>query len=948
MKRLPVHVLFVVVFLACLLVALSGHNPPVRAQNGSPANQADVTVGQSSNAPRVDRYRPENIVITAHEDGFEATWSTQRPTSATILYGTSISEMTSSVPSTYPRGTAHQVSVGGLEAYRVYYFTIETSHGRYGVNGSPFKLITDPSQNAPPIQTAERLSGDFQSPPLVEAADAVESETNAETLPGSAADPRPVQELPPLSADAVLSDGQFVFGPNVDGFDAASYIAQNMPALAPHTRDIEQSAAVYSINPRVLLTMIELGLVTPGGSDSDAAARSAAPRADFPAQLDRVALAMFNAYYQHLRDVSPRALGARNIAPITLQNGAEIFVAPDTNAGSYAILSAIGAGAASPDEFTALAGATEAGGFLQTYRRLFPGDDPLSQANQIMIPGSTDATPPVGLFQLPYQVGQAWRFNGIHGPTGPVPPYSSIDFWPVTNSFTTYWNTVNAATSGTFNRTPTWSTCQVEVKDASGWSAVYYHLEGIPSSLANGTFVAKNTQIGLRADTEAEAECHGGDWGNISHVHFTLKYNGAYQDLNGASLAGWTVNRGSATAYSCTSLTFTKGTATRTCGSWTLNHPDGDNNTIASGQTYSGAIAPNYDSDRYSFYGQQGQQVQIWMTRVDSSALDSYVRLYDSTDVLVTYDDDSAGSFNSYINFTLPKTDTYQIIGTSYYNGSGGSYQLKLQLTTPSLCTPNSDQVALFIDDNYLGSCVVKNIGVYPTVASIGLPNDSVSSVKVGSNVRLRLFDNEYYTGPNSTFYSNDAVLSNDAIGNDKVSSLRVEKRYAANLALNRPAWASSVESSSTPAYLANDGNTGTRWSSKHSSTNVTEQWRVDLGSVQMFDQVKIRWEAAYAATYFIGWSNDAVNYTGYNVSVSAPGDYTYWLNQRSARYVIVIMYTHAPCCANFSIWETEVYSTTRAAIKSGEYLSPTNGLDNPQVVQPVGELTTIQIPPTE
>lgn len=951
MKHLPVRPVLVAVVLACLLVAMGGLYPAVQAQNGSIVGQSDTTAYQSPNAPRVDRYRPENFVITARETGFEVAWDTARSTDALILYGPSIHEMTARVDSMYPRGTNHRVIVDGLEAYKVYYFVVVTPHGRYGANGSPFKLITTPDQvgmDSPP-QTPERVPSDFYSATPSDPIDAVITEPQPEDAPDFSANPRPAEALP-LAADALLSDGQFPFGPNVDGFDTASYIAQNMPELTPHAGKIEEAAAIYSINPRVLLTFVELGLLAQGDLPAEAAQRSAAPRTGFVERLDQLALTLFDAYYGYLHDVSPQALEARHIPPITLASGEAMAVAPQTNAGSYAILSAIGTQAASVEKYTALTSVTEERGFLQTYHRLFPGDDPLSQANHVLIPGAADAIPPVGLFQLPYPVGQAWQFNGIHGPQGPVPPYASIDFWPVTHTLTSSWRSINAATSGTFTRNPTTSKCQVEVKDPSGWSAVYYHLEGIPASLANGAYVARNTFIGYMADTYTEATCHDGTW-PFAHDHFTLKYNGQYQDLNGATLARWKINRGSATGYSCTNLSFTKGSATRTCGSWVLNHPDDDNSNILNGQTFSAAISPTYDSDRFSFTGQQGQQVQIWMTRVESSNppnnLDSYLRLYDSNDVLLAVNDDYSG-LNSYINFTLPKAGTYQIITTSFNNSSSGSFTLKLQQTMP--CTPNNDQVALFLDNNYLGSCVIKNVGVYPTAASTGMPNNSISSVKVGSNVVLRLYDYENYGGVNSTFYGNDTALSDNTIGNDKVSSLRVEKRYPGNMALNKPAWASSVESSSKPAYLANDGNTGTRWSSKHSSTNVTEKWRVDLGSVQSFDMVKIWWEAAYAATYAIGWSNDGVNYTAYNYSLSAPGYYHHWLGQRSARYVMVFMYTHAPCCANFSIWETEVYSSTKA--KAGEFLvEPLElpvGANAAQMAQPLGEPVTIQIRPTE
>lgn len=934
MKRSPVFVSFAVLFFVFIFVALSSSNPSVQAQDDIPSLDVSTTVELLPIGRQFDPYKPEDVVITPYIDGFMVTWSTRLPTSTDILYGPSLNEMTSSKNDPRTRGTAHRISVRGLNMYEVYYFVIVTSEGHYGTNGGPFKLITDPNMNVSiPTETIGRLSESDPAPFVAEVASITENEINTEPV---AAELDATTRQPPLSANAILADGQFVNGPNVDGFDTAVYVEQNMPNFAPHIKEIEQVAAVYSINPRVLLTLIELGLLTSNDLDLGASENVGTPaETDFAKQLDGIAVAMLDAYYQHINTISPLALEERSIAPVLLRDGIPMSVAPNTNAGSYAILNAIGL-RADPNEFWTLTSPIDEAGFLQTYLRLFPDDDPLSQENQILIGGSTSAVPPVWLFQLPYPTGQAWTFNGAHRPNGTIStPFASIDFWSSER-------TVVAATSGTFTRSPSWSTCQVEVRHSSGWSASYYHLESIPSYLANGTTIMRNGRIGFLADTIGEATCHGGSW-SFPHVHFTLKYNGQFQDVDGASLARWTVHRGT-TNYACNGFYFEKGSTRRYCpDSRLLNHPDNDNYTIVNGQTYQTNISPNYDSDRFSFNGQQGQRVQIWMTRNDTGSLDSYLRLYGSDDVLISYNDDSDG-LNSYIDITLPKTDTYQIIATSFGNGSTGAYLLKFQQSY-STCTPNSNQVAVYVDANYSGQCVVRDIGVYPNPGAIGLPNDSISSVKVGGNVRLRLYEHDNYQGRTSSLTSNDPNLGDNTIGNDSVSSMRVENRTSNNMALNRPAWATSYESSSTPAFLGNDGNTGTRWSSRHSPTSTTEWWRVDLGSVQTFDKVNIRWETAYASNYFVGWSDNGINFTGYYYSPSAPGYYAHLVGTRSARYVAVMMVQHAPCCANYSLWEFEVFRNNPL---NREMLQLPNGLDSAEITLPIGDLESIQMLPSE
>ena len=90
---------------------------------------------------------------------------------------------------------------------------------------------------------------------------------------------------------------------------------------------------------------------------------------------------------------------------------------------------------------------------------------------------------------------------------------------------------------------------------------------------------------------------------------------------------------------------------------------------------------------------------------------------------------------------------------------------------------PDSDEISLFIDSGYRKQCVVKGTGQYPNPAAIGLPNDSISSIKVGNNVRAILCQHDNFGGICETFESDDPDLSDNRVGNDQVSSLKVEAR---------------------------------------------------------------------------------------------------------------------------------------------------------------------------
>lgn len=83
-----------------------------------------------------------------------------------------------------------------------------------------------------------------------------------------------------------------------------------------------------------------------------------------------------------------------------------------------------------------------------------------------------------------------------------------------------------------------------------------------------------------------------------------------------------------------------------------------------------------------------------------------------------------------------------------------------------------------------------------------------------------------------------------------------------ANLALNRPAGASSTEWSLLTNYApgrAVDGSLATRWASAWSDA---QWWRVDLGAARTVGRVAIDWEAAYARSYRIETATDGTTWT--------------------------------------------------------------------------------------
>ncbi|WP_340113055.1 glycoside hydrolase family 2 TIM barrel-domain containing protein [Maribellus mangrovi] len=81
------------------------------------------------------------------------------------------------------------------------------------------------------------------------------------------------------------------------------------------------------------------------------------------------------------------------------------------------------------------------------------------------------------------------------------------------------------------------------------------------------------------------------------------------------------------------------------------------------------------------------------------------------------------------------------------------------------------------------------------------------------------------------------------------------------NLALDKPAWASSEESSKGNFITnANDGNYTTRWCA--ADGNLNQWWAVDLGAKYNLEYFRINWEFAGAYKYIIEVSADNENWT--------------------------------------------------------------------------------------
>jgi hypothetical protein len=70
---------------------------------------------------------------------------------------------------------------------------------------------------------------------------------------------------------------------------------------------------------------------------------------------------------------------------------------------------------------------------------------------------------------------------------------------------------------------------------------------------------------------------------------------------------------------------------------------------------------------------------------------------------------------------------------------------------------------------------VVKGVGVYASAGAIGLPNDSISSVRIGPNAQAVICKDNDFKGDCILLTSDVRFLTGDRVGNDAVSSAKVQ-----------------------------------------------------------------------------------------------------------------------------------------------------------------------------
>jgi len=340
----------------------------------------------------------------------------------------------------------------------------------------------------------------------------------------------------------IISDGQFVYGPNVDGFELKRFLENKNSVLSEeqYLTVIDDLATYYSINPKVLLTIIEMqsGLVTKSEYAQEDLKDPIGYKDinGFTPEMQKITSTLFNSFYERYNKAGVQT-------SLILADGSVISIPDNINAGSFAIFMSF-AELMDEQSWIKAIDKNSPHSFWQTYTSLFPGENLLDDSN-ILVP---NATPPSDLLKLPYPCNDTWKFfQGPHPWNGSnycnTEPHSSLDFGPGNSCSSPIpsneW--ITAAASGSV--TVKCNGCMIVIDHGNGWETRYYHVAN--PSVSSGDTVNKDDRLGHPSCRPTYGESCGSCGGSASgsqHVHFAINLNGAYQSIDGTSLEGWIVH----------------------------------------------------------------------------------------------------------------------------------------------------------------------------------------------------------------------------------------------------------------------------------------------------------------------------------------------------------------------------------------------------------------------
>ncbi len=333
------------------------------------------------------------------------------------------------------------------------------------------------------------------------------------------------------SALLLLPDSRMVRAPGSAAFDVSAFIAAQPGFIRTATDTVngraytaatlvQRAALEYSVDPRLLLTLLELkggwlsnptpdeerqlrplgGQAAPAGFSRDGLYRQLAWAAD---QINR-------GYYMWKQN---------RLRQFAFEDGARLLIDPSLNAGSVGVQFFLMQNQMRPAwEFQ-----VSAAGFPQVYARYF--GDPFADARDPLVPPDLEQP----LLALPFAPDETWFYSGgPHGGWGSGSAWAAVDFAPPddleTKTTSCYVSEyfVTAVAAGVIARVDEGVVVldlDGDGDESTGWSILYLHLSDA-DRVAAGTRVQVGDPIG-------RPSCDGG-FSTGTHLHIARRYNGEW------------------------------------------------------------------------------------------------------------------------------------------------------------------------------------------------------------------------------------------------------------------------------------------------------------------------------------------------------------------------------------------------------------------------------------
>lgn len=345
--------------------------------------------------------------------------------------------------------------------------------------------------------------------------------------------PNPINAGPGLK---IIPDSELVYSPSSVYFDLADFVAGQNGYLASYTQDVngtlmsgteivQMVAQNYSVNPRILLALLEYqsGWVT----------NPTPANIDYPlgfVDANRYGLYRQAAWAANTLNRGYYLWRVNGISTWVLSDGQVLPVNPTINAGTAAVQYFF----SQVDGLEAWQKDVQETGLAVTYYVFF--GNPFSYAIEPLVP-TTLAQPPMN---LPFAPGESWYFTGgPHGGWDSGSAWAALDFAPSDGSagnclISPMW--VAAMADGYIVRASDGAVVQDLDNDGyeqTGWVILYMHVSA-EERVQTGEYLFANERVG-------HPSCEGGV-SNATHVHVARKYNGEWIAADGAlpfNLDGW-------------------------------------------------------------------------------------------------------------------------------------------------------------------------------------------------------------------------------------------------------------------------------------------------------------------------------------------------------------------------------------------------------------------------